>query len=157
MRRGQARTRSEMKSSHPIEHEELMAYLDGELATDRAVEAAAHLEHCAECQELAGDLRKLSQEMAGWEIEGLEPEEGMPSAIKAALQDRPGTPRKKARKSLGWEILHTRRGLAWAGSSVAVLLLASFFAFSRMGPSLQMAPFYKEGDRAELRGKGGDA
>ena len=32
------------KSSHPIEHEELMAYLDGELATDRAVAAAAHLE-----------------------------------------------------------------------------------------------------------------
>jgi hypothetical protein len=129
-----------------------MAYLDGELATDRAVAAAAHLEHCAECQEFAGDLRKLSQEMAGWEIEELEPEEGMPSAIKAALQDRPGKPRK-IRKSLGWKILHTRRGLAWAGGAAAVLLLASFFSFSRLRPA---SPFYKEGDRAGLAGKGGD-
>ena len=60
------------KNNHPIEHEELMAYLDGELATDRAVAAAAHLEHCAECQELAGDLRKLSQELMVWEIEEVE-------------------------------------------------------------------------------------
>jgi hypothetical protein len=143
------------KNNHPIEHEELMAYLDGELATDRAVAAAAHLEHCHECQELAGDLRRLSQELTAWEIEGVESEQGMPTAIKAVLQDRPGKPRK-ARKSLGWKILHTRRGLAWAGSSVAVLLLVSFFSFSRMGPSLQKDPFYKEGDRARLAGKGGD-
>ena len=58
--------------NHPIEQEELMAYLDGELATNRAVAAAAHLEHCAECQELAADLRKLSQEMVAWEVEQLE-------------------------------------------------------------------------------------
>ncbi|HEV8493103.1 MAG TPA: zf-HC2 domain-containing protein, partial [Candidatus Angelobacter sp.] len=57
------------KNNHSIGQEELMAYLDGELATGRAVAAAAHLEHCAECQELAADLRKLSQEMMVWEVE----------------------------------------------------------------------------------------
>ena len=60
------------RSNHPIEQEELMAYLDGELATNRAIAAAAHLEHCAECQELAADLRKLSQELMGWEVEQAE-------------------------------------------------------------------------------------
>ena len=115
------------RSNHPIEQEELMAYLDGELATSRAVAAAAHLEHCAECQELAGDLRKLSQEMMAWEVEELESAEGTPIAIKAALQDRPGKPRK-IKTRLGWRILLTRRGLVWAGGGtvVAVLLLMTF-------------------------------
>ena len=115
------------KSNHPIEQEELMAYLDGELATNRAVAAAAHLEHCAECQELAADLRKLSQEMMAWEVEELESADEMPIAIKAALQDRPGKPRK-TKTRLGWRILLTRRGLVWAGGGtvVAVLLLMTF-------------------------------
>ena len=41
---------------HPIEAEELMAYLDGELAPDQAAIAAAHLETCMECQQIATDL-----------------------------------------------------------------------------------------------------
>ena len=134
------------KSSHPIEHEELMAYLDGELATNRAIAAAAHLEHCQECQELAGDLRKLSQELTAWEVEEVESEKRMLIAIEAALQDRPGIPGKNKRR-LGWRILLTRRGLAWVGgSSVAVLVLA-FFGVSR----LSMAPMYKEQAREYAR------
>jgi len=57
------------KTNHPIEQEELMAYLDGELATDRAVTAAAHLEHCQECQRLADDLKGMSQKLMEWEVE----------------------------------------------------------------------------------------
>ena len=122
------------RSNHPIEQEELMAYLDGELATNRAVAAAAHLEHCAECQELAADLRKLSQEMMAWEVEELESAEEMPIAIKAALQDRPGKPRK-TKTRLGWRILLTRRGLVWAGSGTAVaVLLLMTFSVSPMRP-----------------------
>lgn len=56
-------------STHPIEQEELMAYLDGELPADRAAATAAHLERCAECQRLAGDLRTISREMKSWEVE----------------------------------------------------------------------------------------
>jgi len=118
--------------NHPIEQEELMAYLDGELATNRAVAAAAHLEHCAECQELAADLRKLSQEMMAWEVEAADIEVKMPIAIAAAGQDRP---RASKKKRLGWRTLLTRRGLAWAGGSAAVLLLVlSFFSVSRLRP-----------------------
>ena len=119
---------------HPIEHEELRAYLDGELATERAVAAAAHLEHCQECQELAGGLRKLSQELTGWEVEGLEPEDKMPIAIKVALQDRPGKPRKTG-KSLGWKILFTRRGLVWAGGGTVVAFLLMTLSVSRLKPA----------------------
>ncbi len=122
------------RSNHPIEQEELMAYLDGELATSRAVAAAAHLEHCAECQELAADLRKLSQEMMAWEVEELKSAEGTPITIKAALQDRPGKPRK-TKTRLGWRILLTRRGLVWAGSGTAVaVFLLMTFSVSPMRP-----------------------
>ena len=58
-----------MRSTHPFEQEEVMAYLDGEITADRATEIALHLKHCTECQELAVSLRNLSQQFAAWEIE----------------------------------------------------------------------------------------
>jgi hypothetical protein len=109
------------KNNHPIEQEELMAYLDGELATNRAVAAAAHLERCAECQELAGDLRKLSQEMMVWEVEGLETEEGMPSGIVEAIEKKKTAP-KQSGKQRDWRLLFKQHRLAW-GSAFAVFAL----------------------------------
>ena len=38
------------KIVHPVEPEELMAYLDGELSSDRTTVATEHLRDCAECQ-----------------------------------------------------------------------------------------------------------
>ena len=57
------------KIIHPIEPEELMAYLDGELTTDRATAAAAHLGECAECQNLVAELRSVSQNLKTWKVE----------------------------------------------------------------------------------------
>lgn len=125
-----------MSRNHLIEPEELMAYLDGELATERAVEAAAHLEGCEECQELAAELRKMSQEMMGWEVEELEPAEEMPIAIRAALQDVP-TKSRKALKPKGWRMLLTQRGLAWAGGALGLALFFIVFGVSRLRPAPQ--------------------
>lgn len=58
-----------MTSKHPIEPDELMAYLDGELATNRATVAAAHLEQCSDCQVSAAELRDVSRDLMEWEIE----------------------------------------------------------------------------------------
>ena len=121
-------------NNHPIEHEELMAYLDGELATARAVAAAAHLEHCAECQELAAELRKISQELMAWEVEEIERAQGMPIAIRAAFQDVP----KKSTKALkprGWRVLLTRHATGWAGAGLVWLCSSSVFGVSRLSPS----------------------
>jgi putative zinc finger protein len=73
-------------SRHPIEQEELMAYLDGELPPDQAAEALSHLELCPECQTLAADFRGLSQELMAWEVEL--PEGGISSEIDSALGER---------------------------------------------------------------------
>ncbi len=71
---------------HPIEQEELMAYLDGELPADQAAEALSHLELCPECQALAADFRGISQELLTWEVES--PDAGIPSEVNAALGER---------------------------------------------------------------------
>jgi len=70
--------------NHPIEREELMAFLDGELAADRASVTASHLESCQECQKLAADFQDLSQEFAGWQVEPSSP--ALANNIAAALR-----------------------------------------------------------------------
>ncbi len=57
------------KMIHPIEPEEVMAYLDGELTVERAAVTAAHLGACAECQGLVASLRSISQNLKTWEVE----------------------------------------------------------------------------------------
>jgi len=71
---------------HPIEQEELMAYLDGELSADQATQALSHLELCPECQTLATDFRRVSHDLMTWEVEASEV--GVPSEINAALNER---------------------------------------------------------------------
>jgi len=71
---------------HPIEQEELMAYLDGELSAEQATEALSHLELCPECQTLAVDFRGVSQELLTWEVES--PEIGISPELNAALGER---------------------------------------------------------------------
>src|SRR5208282_5184220 len=65
-------------TTHPFGREEVMAYLDGELAPERAAAAAAHLEQCAECRALAADLRAVTRQMPEWEVE----------MIPASVQER---------------------------------------------------------------------
>jgi anti-sigma factor RsiW len=57
------------ETRHAIEPEEIMAYLDGELAPGRAAEAMTHLDRCPECQRLVADLRRVSQELTVWQVE----------------------------------------------------------------------------------------
>jgi hypothetical protein len=103
---------------HPIEQEELMAYLDGELPTHRAAESLSHLELCAECQALAADFRGVSQELLTWEVES--PEVGISSAINAALEERL---QKRQTPKVGWPRLGagvmTSRWI-WAGALAIV-------------------------------------
>ncbi len=117
-----------MKSNHPIEQEELMAYLDGELETERASMAATHLEHCKECQKLAADLRGVSQKLMEWELPRADSE--AQSAITAALaedkeEEKPRNLTFRIRKT--WrEILKTRRywGYSVAGAALGVILIS---------------------------------
>ncbi|HZR28678.1 MAG TPA: DUF4349 domain-containing protein [Terriglobales bacterium] len=82
-------------SKHPVEQEELMAYMDGELAFDRAATAAAHLERCRECQSVAGDLQSVTRRMMEWQVEASD-DLRMTQAITTALEDRKRTQERPA-------------------------------------------------------------
>ena len=58
-----------MTITHDIDREEVMAYLDGEIAAARAVVVRAHLDQCAECRALADDLREVSAGLGEWAVE----------------------------------------------------------------------------------------
>jgi uncharacterized protein DUF4349 len=96
------------RTNHPIEHEELMAFLDGELPVDRAAAAAGHIEHCRECQGIAADLQGVSRRMMDWQVEPVSEEIGPVLATALKESGRP----KSARRISRW---------VWALASAGVL------------------------------------
>jgi hypothetical protein len=109
------------KYNHRFEHEELMAYLDGELSTDRATAAVAHLERCAECQTLAADLRSVSQHLMTWEVES--EESPMGTQIIEALAQRDGKPAKtESAKPATWQAGFMAGRWVWVGTFAVVCL-----------------------------------
>jgi hypothetical protein len=91
---------------HAIEPEELMAYLDGELASGRAAEAMTHLDRCPECQRLVGDLRRVSQELSAWQVEA-------PNLTVPVIETPKPSPRPLWRGLPAW---------AWAVPAAALIL-----------------------------------
>jgi hypothetical protein len=140
------------KSNHPIEQEELMAYLDGELATNRAVVAAAHLEHCEECQELAADLRKMSQEMMKWEVEESEVS-GISTEMVEALDHRKREPKKHAVGGWSWRMLVTPRRIAWGGGIAVFFLLVMVVSIPNLLRVPESAPQWARTSRGIKGGR----
>jgi hypothetical protein len=56
-------------STHPFTPEEIMAFVDGELFAGRAQPVSAHVETCAECQEVMASLRGTSRALSNWTAE----------------------------------------------------------------------------------------
>lgn len=111
------------KLIHPIEPEELMAYLDGELTADRASATALHLGECAKCQRVVADLRSVSQNLKTWKVEA---ESATPPEIATALAEGRPAPRNvlPVQRRSWREILGQRwPAVAWMGAVAAILLL----------------------------------
>jgi len=97
---------------HPIEPEELMAYLDGELPPQRASIAGGHLSHCLDCQLAAAEMQDVSRRLLEWQVE--EPAPRVEQAVNSAR------PPEKFRPA--W-----RRRAPWiAGLAAACLLIVLF-------------------------------
>jgi anti-sigma factor RsiW len=138
-----------MRSTHPFELEEVMAYLDGEISADRASEIAQHMQQCGECRELAANFRNLSRELAAWEVETL-PErltEEMNSEIAAAALQPRQTALSSAELTPIERPIHFLRSLTmrpwvWAGTGALAMALVIVFAVPnlfRARPAARMA------------------
>jgi Domain of unknown function (DUF4349)/Putative zinc-finger len=114
--------------THPIEKVQVMAYLDGELSSNDAKRITAHLEECAECRELAKDLRGVSSQLLSW---GIEPaSKRLDKTVMAVLTNREVRPRANEKLTVhdAWKrILQSRWTWATAG---LVAVVACFFAVS---------------------------
>jgi anti-sigma factor RsiW len=121
---------------HAFDAEEVMAYLDGELEPKRAAALAGHLEHCAECQSLAKELRLVSGRMLNFEIEPAPASLGTAVLIENAAH-KPGM--TKAAGS-GWsgasrwrELIATRKVWAFGAAFAMVVVVAGVASISELG------------------------
>lgn len=111
---------------HPVEREELMAYLDGELPVERASVLAAHLDECPECQALAKEFRAVSERLTAWQVEPSPARlaEKVSQAAQQTAGQKKAEPAKVVFKSkrpfLRWAV-----GLAAAGAALVLLFAIS--------------------------------
>lgn len=62
-----------MTKNHPAQREEVMAFLDGELARETAERVRLHLAACEECRRLQEQMRGVSTRLAAWDVEAAPP------------------------------------------------------------------------------------
>jgi len=117
--------------THSFDQEELMAFLDSELAVDRAAAVVSHLDGCQDCQKLAADFRGVSRQLAGWQVEQSGP--ALANSISAALDTHPGQSRGK----LGF--LLRRQTWAWAGGLCAAVLIGTVVIAPRLDKQHKLA------------------
>jgi len=140
---------------HVFDAEEVMAYLDGELEARRAAMLASHLEHCAECQNVAAEMRRVSGRMLNFEIEPMPPEMtattllGLNAAAKQAAPKEHGYGDRILSR---WRELSARQGVrVFAGVLTAVVLLVVSAGILKVR-TLRMAssaPVHQENELAE--------
>ncbi len=137
------------RSTHPVEQEEVMAYLDGELEPQRAATVAEHLDDCADCQALAAQLGGISQQMAVWQVE--------PSPARLAERVTAAAEERRARRETAGEdkgSLHKPHWPRWlmsrwtwalASACVALLIIVKmnapeWFVAKKVAPPAQQLP-----------------
>jgi anti-sigma factor RsiW len=115
---------------HEFEPEEIMAYLDGELGANEARSAAAHIEHCVECQAIAGQLWRISDRLLDFRVEPC------PKTVDRKVLEMAATRHQGQKEAQPSELRTTPRavpGWVWAPASIAILLgLASLIIPKRL-------------------------
>jgi len=101
-----------------------MAYLDGELSSDRAEAAAAHLSECVECRGLVSELRGVSQAFEAWDIGSSDLR--VPPTVLAALEESMGQRGRISVAHQTWGDVFRKRwqSAAWIGAFAAFALIA---------------------------------
>ena len=112
-------------AEHPLSHEELMAYLDGELQPERAVVVHAHVAGCDLCQRLSGELRGVSRDMARWQVEDV------PATLRA-----PSTPPEAqtvVRSRFNW-LFRPSMAYGLAAASIVGIVTIATLGYGRATP-----------------------
>jgi hypothetical protein len=123
-----------VRSTHPFEQEEVMAYLDGELAPERAASVAAHLQECAECESLAISLRGISSQLASWTVEA--PSAQLTEAVTVAVVEKTSAQSSPSVEPVPQSVPNTswirRRPWAWALAGALTILLLIYVSIPHL-------------------------
>ena len=121
-------------TTHPVNPEEIMALLDGELPADRAQSVSSHVELCPKCSALAKELESTKQTFASWEVDTLPAviEDRVHAAI-TAMPSSAGAPGSLTQRASFWTWKQWLIGLS-ATTAVGLLFLAITM------PTLQRSP-----------------
>lgn len=142
---------------HAFEAEEVMAYLDGELEPQRAAALAGHLEHCAECQSVAKELRLVSGRMLSFEMEPA------PASLAARVlaENATATPEPRKIKGSGrgvaarWhELFAGRKVWALAGGVAMVAVILALVSIPALHRSREAANLSKMPNEIEALTRG---
>jgi Domain of unknown function (DUF4349)/Putative zinc-finger len=112
-------------NTHPFTPEEVMAYLDGELAAESAAEMAAHLAQCRACQDNAADLQGVSRQLASW-VPGMIDTDDIPLKIAAALDARAASEVRRHGSFWDWRFVGRHPGVALVAAIVVLIVGAGF-------------------------------
>jgi len=104
-------------AEHPTVPEDLMAYADGELPSDRAAFVARHLTKCAECRQVIADLRKVSDDLERWTP-------APPSSLRAPHKPPATNPVSRRRRFMAW-LPAASAQYAMAAACVVVVLFGT--------------------------------
>jgi hypothetical protein len=114
--------------THPFTPEEIMVFVDGEFSSDRAQSISSHLDQCAECSQLASQLRGASQALTQWQVDEFSAsvQKRILSEASSAPPISPGGPKLFPRLRI-----LISRPLPWAVGCLALLAFVSTQLFSR--------------------------
>ena len=114
---------------HSVAPEEVMAFLDGELAPAEAQAVSAHLDQCADCADLAGRFRATSESLAQWTVPPVSSsvEEAV---MKQAAQVAAGRSPAKAGRTTQLSFWNWRLWAVGGGSAVTALLALIAFVWA---------------------------
>ena len=119
------------RKEHPVWEEELMPYVDGQLDAEAASNIEEHLEECQQCSKRVADTRRLSQQMATWQVE--DPSENMGARVFGSA-----APKDRSSRRWGWFTNRQSWMYGVAGATAALALIA-------VGISLLRPPTRDEG------------
>jgi anti-sigma factor RsiW len=127
-------------ATHPIAPEEIMAMLDGELASAEAHLVSAHVNQCTGCAAIAAEFRATSQSLARWTVPPA------PLALDDAVHHlaasvaRSASAKVPSNPRIGFGSLRFWT-MSGAGVVAAVLALAVFLSYH--GNHIAMHPMYE--------------
>jgi hypothetical protein len=134
--------------AHFVTPEELMAYGDGELPTERVESVAAHVRSCPQCQELGGVLGDASQILASWTIAPVEADPSFEKRLsELAIESSVNRPAFRARVVAFGGRHRLLSGIAGAAAFIAVAFVMASISTRRPTPKSIAQIFDKSSTR----------